>query len=65
LWNLGLCCLFDTIFVRFSTEIKFSSPILNKSEIPQDRRQAKFDLGVAVTVDIALKPGMLLVKIFP
>jgi hypothetical protein len=29
------------VFVRFSTEIKVSSPILNKSEIPPDKRQAK------------------------
>jgi hypothetical protein len=40
----------------------FKIAILNKSEIPPDKRQAKFDLGVAVTVDIALKPGMLLVS---
>ena len=50
------------VFVRFSTEINDSSPIENKSEIPPDKRQAKFDLGVAVIVDIALKPGMLSVS---
>ena len=44
--------------VRFSREMIFSNSFLNRSEIPPDRRQLEFDLGVAVSEDIALKPGM-------